>query len=295
MEHVEIALLGPLVVRVGGVDAVPPAPQQRRLLALLAVNAGREVGMAAIEEELWSGRPPARPAAVVQTYVKELRQRITGGSPGLPVDAKQVLGRGRHGYRLGTSAGDTDARAFETAVRGARRAAESGDHAAASRILTTALALWRGPALDDVRGGGAVQAEAIRLDELRAAALEARIEADLHLGRHAFVVGELAALTRLNPLQEGLHAQLMLALYRSGRPSHAFEVYGRIRAALVGELGIEPSSRLRALHRALLTADPGLDPPVPHAVPVPVPHAVPVPVPVPHAVPVPIRVPSGVS
>ncbi|MDI2128406.1 AfsR/SARP family transcriptional regulator [Yinghuangia seranimata] len=263
MEQLEIGVLGPLVVGVAGVGVVPGALQQRRLLALLAVNVGREVGMAAIEEELWSGRPPAQPAAAVQTYVKELRRRIAAAGRAHGIDAKRVLSRGHFGYRLGDAGARTDVRQFETALRDAHRSVDAGDDAGASRELAAALSLWRGPALEDVRSAGAVLAEALRLDELRMAAVEARIAADLRLGRHASVIGELVALTLLNPLQEGLHRQLMLAFYRSGRPSQALDVYRRLRGTLVGELGIEPSPGLRALHRAVLDADPMLDAPGP--------------------------------
>ncbi|WP_240796264.1 AfsR/SARP family transcriptional regulator [Streptomyces sp. RFCAC02] len=263
MEYFVIGLLGPLSVQVGGVPVAPSAGQQRRLMALLAANLGREVGMAAIEEELWAGRPPGRPAAAVQTYVKELRRRIGDAVVTLPdaVDPKQILSRGHGGYRLGGPGAVLDVHDFERSVRDASRALAAGDHEEASRRLTAGLALWRGRALDDVRGGGALRAEALRLDELRLTALETRIGADLHLGRHARLISELTALTSLHPFQENLHGQLMLALHRSGRQSRALDVYRCLRARFVRELGIEPSRRLRALHRSVLAADPALDPP----------------------------------
>lgn len=148
-------------------------------------------------------------------------------------------------------------------MRDASHAHASGDDARAACLLSAGLALWRGRALEDVRCGGALGAEAMRLEELRLAALEARIDADLRLGRHHGLVSELTALTRLYPLQENVHGQLILALHRSGRPSHALEVFRRLRATFVRELGIEPSRRLQDLHRSVLAADALLDAPMP--------------------------------
>ncbi|HET6856289.1 MAG TPA: AfsR/SARP family transcriptional regulator, partial [Streptomyces sp.] len=125
------------------------------------------------------------------------------------------------------------------------------------------LSRWRGPAFDDVLPGPALRAEALRLEEVRLAALEARITADLDLGRHAALVSELAALASRSPLQENLHAQLMVALHRCGRSSHALAVFRRLRESCVQELGIEPSRRLQELHRSVLARDPVLDAPAP--------------------------------
>ncbi|GAX51759.1 AfsR/SARP family transcriptional regulator [Streptomyces olivochromogenes] len=264
MTRLEIGLLGPLVVTVGGVSVVPSAAKQRRLLALLAVGAGREVGMSAIAEELWAGRPPAGPSAAVQTYVKQLRQRIAVASSRTPgLDPKEVLGRGNTGYRLGTSDLRVDARDFETTVLRAMHILARGEDEEGARLLADALGMWRGPALDEARESGALRAEALRLDEMRLAALEARIAADLRLGRHTHLISELTALTCRHPLQENLHAQLILALYRSGRTSQALEVFRRLRDTTVRELGIEPSRRLQELQRWVLTCDPLLDAPVP--------------------------------
>lgn len=263
MQGLEIGVLGQLMVTVDGRSVVPTAAKQRRLLALLAINLGREVGMSAIVEELWEGCPPAGPTAAVQTYVKQLRQRITAVLPGADVErAKQILGRGNTGYRLGRPDAGVDARDFEATVRRAQCLLETGEHRDGARLLAAGLAMWRGPALDDVRTGGALRAEALRLDEVRLAALEDRIGADLRLGRHARLISELTALTSLYPLQESLHAQLILALHRGGRTSRALEVFRRLRETSVRELGIEPSRALQSLHRSVLAGDPVLDAPV---------------------------------
>ncbi|MET9554817.1 AfsR/SARP family transcriptional regulator [Streptomyces sp. NPDC006645] len=267
MTRLEIGLLGPLVVKVDGITIVPSATKQRKLLALLAVSAGREVGMSAIAEELWAGRPPTGPAAAVQTYVKQLRQRIAGAVSLAPggggAGSKEILSRDHTGYRLGAPDLYVDARNFEAIVARATHLLARGDDEEATRLLTDGLAMWRGRALDDVREGGVLRAEALRLDEIRLAAVEARIAADLRLGRHAHVISELTALTCRHPLQENLHAQLMLALYRSGRTSQALKVFRQLRDVTVRELGIEPSRRVQELHRWVLTCDPILDAPVP--------------------------------
>ncbi|WP_327263465.1 AfsR/SARP family transcriptional regulator [Streptomyces sp. NBC_01232] len=259
MERVEIGLLGPLVVTVGGRSVVPSAAKQRRLLTLLAVNLGREVSMGTIVEELWGGCPPSGPTAAVQTYVKHLRQRIAGVTG---TDPKEIVATGYGGYRLGSAAARVDTREFEATVAEANRALAAGDDERGAGLLASGLAAWRGPALCDVQQGGVLRAEALRLDEVRLAALEARIGAELRLGAHTRLVSELTALTSLYPLQENLHAQLILALYRSGRASRALEVFRRLRSTYVSELGIEPSRRLQELHRAVLGCDPTLDPPV---------------------------------
>lgn len=260
MERLEIGLLGPLVVTVGGRSVVPSAAKQRRLLALLAVNLGREVSMGTIVEELWGGCPPSGPTAAVQTYVKHLRHRIAAATG---ADPKEIVATGYGGYRLGSAAARVDTREFEATVAEGHRALATGDDERGAGLLGSALASWRGPALGDVQQGGVLRSEALRLDEVRLAALEARIGAELRLGAHTRLVSELTALTSLYPLQENLHAQLILALYRSGRASRALEVFRRLRSTYVRELGIEPSRRLQELHQSVLGCDPTLDPPVP--------------------------------
>ncbi|MEU6439261.1 AfsR/SARP family transcriptional regulator [Streptomyces sp. NPDC047046] len=264
MSNLDIGLLGPFTATVGGVSIVPSASQQRRLLALLATAAGREVSMATITDELWEGCPPAGPSAAVQTYVKQLRQRIAPAASRLApgVSAKEILARGHGGYLLGMPRTRLDADDFEDLVRQGNRAIAEGEDERGVRLLSAGLGLWRGQALSDVRVSGALLAEALRLDEARLTAVENRIEAELRLGRHSQLLSELTALTTLHPLQESLHAHLIVALYRSGRPSQALEAFRRLREATVGELGIEPSRRLQELHRWVLADEPRLDAPV---------------------------------
>ena len=158
---------------------------------------------------------------------------------------------------MGTSCGSTaptpsTRSRFERLAAEGRDALARGDHAAASRLLADALGLWRGPALQDVRYEQFALGEAERLEELRLACLGARIDADLALGRHADLVGELQALVAEHPLRESLRAQLMLALYRCGRQADALAAYGDARQMLADELGLDPSPELQALERDIL-------------------------------------------
>ncbi|GAA2939199.1 AfsR/SARP family transcriptional regulator [Streptomyces enissocaesilis] len=260
----EIGVLGPLVVRIDGTSVVPSAAKPRQMLALLAVNAGHDVSMATLTEELWGESPPSGPAGVVQTYVKQLRRAISAAAAPEPGRvAKDLLSRGYIGYALNMSGVSVEADAFQRlAVRGLG-ALGRNEVAEAAGLLGRALEMWRGPVFADVRIGPVLRAEALRLEEARRAALEARISADLRLGRHAAVVGELVALAERSPLQENLHALLMLALHRCGRSWQALEVFRRLRESCVRELGMEPSPRLQDLHRAVLEADPLLDAPSP--------------------------------
>ncbi|MCX5141896.1 MULTISPECIES: AfsR/SARP family transcriptional regulator [unclassified Streptomyces] len=256
-----IGVLGPLVVTVNGTSVVPSAAKPRQVLALLAANLGRHVSMAAMAEELWDGDPPGRPSGVVQTYVKQLRRGLSAAyEPVGGPDGKDVLVRSHTGYILDPPEADVDvdAREFERlALRGQRALAED-EVADAARILVQALTVWRGPALADVRTGPVLETEVRRLDEVRRGALESRIAADLRLGRHAELVSELTVLTTRYPLQENLHAQLILTLYRCGRSWQALEVFRKLRASFVREIGIEPSQRLQRLHHAILADDPSL-------------------------------------
>jgi tetratricopeptide (TPR) repeat protein len=151
-----------------------------------------------------------------------------------------------------------DACRFERAARRGRAALEAGDVAQARAELELALALWRGSALAHLPDVPCVRSEAARLEDERLAAIEDRIEADLAIGRHGELAGELAQLASEHPYRERLHAQRMLALYRAGRQADALAAYRQARRVLVDELGIEPSTRLRELENAILAQDPGL-------------------------------------
>jgi DNA-binding SARP family transcriptional activator len=239
----EFRILGP--VEVVGDDGAPialPAAKLRALLALLLVHRNTRAGVDQLVDELWDDDPPATATKTLQVYVSQLRKTLGR-------DRLETVGGG---YVLRVEDDELDARRFELL--------------AAQREWSDALALWRGPALADVRAESrACAAAADRLEEARLAAVEERVEADLERGEHARLVGELEQLAAQHPWRERLHALLMLALYRSGRQAEALEAYRRLREHLAGELGLEPGRDVRELEQAILRQDPSLRRAVPAA------------------------------
>ena len=228
------------------------ASKERALLGLLLIRRG-EVSSDVLIDALWGERPPRSARNTLQVYVSRMRK---------------VLGRGlietsAAGYRLAPTFGALDALRFEELFASGREQLSGGDAAVAADTLAGALGLWRGPAFADLRYEPFAQAEAGRLDELRVACVEERIEAELQLGRHAGLVGELEALVVEQPLRERLRGQLILALYRSGRQAEALAQYQAARQMLADELGLEPSRELRDLERMVLGHDPRLTAPAP--------------------------------
>ncbi|MFD8151515.1 BTAD domain-containing putative transcriptional regulator [Streptomyces sp. NPDC001046] len=257
----DIAVLGALDVRENGVSVTPTAPKPRQVLALLALHADQVVPVAALIEELWGERPPRSARTTLQTYVLQLRELISAAvehdPEGAPArTAKDVLVTSPGGYLLHTSGGASDVREFERLAGTGYRAMDAGDFAGAARQLRDALSLWTGSALADVQTGAQLEMETRRLEETRLCALDQRIEADLRLGRHRELLGELTVLVSRHRTHENLHGQFMLALHRSGRRSEALDVYARLRTALVRELGLEPSAGLRRMQRSILMAGP---------------------------------------
>jgi predicted ATPase/DNA-binding SARP family transcriptional activator len=247
-ESFEFRMLGPLEVVAGGAPVAVGGVKARALLAFLLLHRGRVVSRERLVDALWGERPPRAVAAELRVYVAKLRK-------GLRPD---LLVTDEDGYALLVDGDQVDADRFE---RGAREGGErlaGGDAASAAGVLAEALALWRGPVLADLADEPWVAAEAGRLEELRLVALEERLEADLALGRHAWVVAELERLVAEQPYRERLRAQLMLALYRCGRQSEALELYRQTARVFAEELGIEPGPELRARERAILNHDPAL-------------------------------------
>jgi DNA-binding SARP family transcriptional activator/streptogramin lyase len=239
---IEIRLLGPLEALVDGERVDLGSPQQRTLLAVLALHVGTPVRLAAIERVLWGETPPQSATKVVQTYVSRLR-KVLGP------DAIESV---QQGYLLDAGI-DVDAREFRRLVD--------------QRCLPDALELWRGAALADVP---ALAADARQLDELRVTAIEDRMDAELERGEGPALVAELELLVAAHPTRERLLGQLVLALYRSGRQADALAAYRSGRDTLVQELGLEPGESLRELERRILRQDPAL-----LATPAAAPHAPP--------------------
>ena len=245
--ELEVRLLGPIQADRDGVPVALGGPKPRALLAVLALEPGRVVSVDRLVEALWPGEPPDTAAHAVQVYVSQLRKALG------PVIATRAPG-----YELELVPDRVDVHRFVRLTQEGKAALEGGDPPAAEGALRDGLALWRGPALADFLYEPFAQTEIARLEELRTVTLEERIEADLALGRHAELVSELEALVAAQPLRERPRAQLMLALYRSGRQADALAAYRTARETLVEELGIDPGPELRELEAAILRQDDSL-------------------------------------
>jgi DNA-binding SARP family transcriptional activator len=244
---VEFRILGPLEASSDGRELELGGPRQRSVLSVLLLHAGDVVPAGSLIDEVWGEEPPETAANLLQGYVSELRKSL----------GRELIATRGHGYVITVEPQALDLRRFERLVT---EAAGAPPAVAADR-LREALALWRGPAFADVVDEPFARVARRRLDELRLVALERRVDADLALGRHAELVGELHQLVNEHPLRERPRAQLMLALYRCGRQAEALETYRVARRALVEQLGIEPGPALRELEQAILQQDPELDAP----------------------------------
>jgi DNA-binding SARP family transcriptional activator len=266
---VQFRLLGPLEAQDGERRVELGRPKQRVVLAVLLVHANQVVSLDRLIEELWGAEPPPQAAASLQTYVSNLRRALEPGRPART--PSRVLVSQPPGYRLVVGAGDLDAARFAALAKEGHRLLQAQRPAAAARMLREGLALWRGPALAEVADEAFAQTERNRLEELRVAALEDRLAADLDLGGHAAAVAELEELAGRYRFRERLAGLLMLALYRSGRQGEALQAFQAARRALADELGIDPGRWLRQLEAGILRQDPGLDwaPPPPEPGPPP--------------------------
>ncbi|HEX6354994.1 AfsR/SARP family transcriptional regulator [Actinophytocola sp.] len=260
--RVEIKVLGPLEVSVGGVSIVPTASKPSQLLALLALNAGHVVTLSALTNEIWDYEPPRSGVPTLHTYILKLRRKLQDALAGEGgVTSKDILITRRSGYLLNLEPAAVDAVRYDRLSAEGRQAVNENDHERASRTLGEALRLWRGSALADVPTGPQLAIEAMRLEENRLGDLHLRIEADLRLGRHHQLLGELATLCARHPLLENFCTQHMVALYRCGRQSQALEAFRRLRGNMVEQLGVEPSPRVRQLHHGILTGQAVIDDP----------------------------------
>jgi DNA-binding SARP family transcriptional activator len=238
-------ILGPLEVLDAEGRSVPLGGRRERvLLAALLLEANRVVSCDRLIDAVWGESPPKTAANALQVHISKLRKTLAASSgTGSPLHTQAP------GYVLRTSPGELDLEHFEE-----QAAASHPDDGPAglSARLAEALALWKGDVLEGLETNAFGRSDVARLEELRVSVLERRIEADLALGRHAELVGELEALVHTHPLREGLRGQLMIALYRSGRQADALGVYRHTRQVLTEELGIDPSPALQALELAIL-------------------------------------------
>jgi predicted ATPase/DNA-binding SARP family transcriptional activator len=256
-------VLGPVEAWKNELRLVLGGPQQVKLLAFLLLNANRALSADAVIDAVWGAKRDGA-AQRLQMAVSRLRKTLA------PLDGQDMprLRTVSSGYLLSVRSDELDAEVFAQRVREGRRALDEGDCARASRLLVGALGLWRGPALAEVAYEDFAQSEIRRLEELRLVALESRIDADLELGRQTELIPELEGLLAEHPARERVAAQLMTALYRSGRQADALDVYRQTSELLRQKLGLEPSPRLRELERSILNHDATVEPP-PRAAPAP--------------------------
>jgi WD40 repeat protein/DNA-binding SARP family transcriptional activator len=245
---VKIRCLGPLEVS-DGQRVIPLGGRRQRLvLAHLLVRVGQVVPVDVLIDEVWGSRPPRAVRASLQSYVSNLRKAI---------GHDRIVSHGQ-GYRLVVEPDEVDAVRASALADEARRLLVT-DANAASEALTEALSLWRGAPFADLTGEPSLRAEVARLEELRSTITEDRVDAELQLGHHRELVGELEEMTAADPLRERSWCALLLALYRSGRQGEALAAYDRARRLLAEELGIVPSAALQRLHEQVLRQDPALE------------------------------------
>ncbi|WP_051742666.1 AfsR/SARP family transcriptional regulator [Kitasatospora sp. MBT66] len=244
-------VLGPLRVYGPDGEITPGGPRLRAVLALLLVRAGRTVTGDQLAEAVWDTAVSSRSRAALPSYVMRLRRALG------PEAGGRVVTRSG-GYAVEVDEGELDVRTFQELCERARALVDGGDPGAAEPLLGRALGLWRGEPLVDVPESAVLRAELDLLESARVRAQHQHIEVRLGLGRHAGLLGELAALAGAHPFDERLRAHLMLALHRSGRRAEALEVFQHGRQVLVDQLGIEPGTELQELHRGVLADDPAL-------------------------------------
>jgi predicted ATPase/DNA-binding SARP family transcriptional activator len=272
---VEFRLLGPLEVAEGGRTAHLGPPRQRAVVAMLALAAPEVVSTDHLIDGLWGEQPPKNPLAALQLYVHEVRKTLHDlGDHGRKHrddrDGPELIERIPPGYRITVPADHTDIGRFTTLQQRARSERLSDNPVAAAATLREALALWRGPALADVREAPFAEAEAVRLDELHMLAHEDSYDVRLELGQHNALVADLEQAVIKHPMRERLWGQLMTALYRCHRQADALATYARARERLADELGIDPGQALKQLELAILRQDAALTAP---QAPLPTPRA----------------------
>ncbi|MGQ0776987.1 MAG: AfsR/SARP family transcriptional regulator [Pseudonocardiales bacterium] len=242
----EFRVLGPLEIHAEGQMIDVSTHKQRLVLGVLLCHIGHPVTVDALVDALWEQQAPPSARDNVRSYIHFLRRRL---------GEQRRIERRPSGYALLAGDSELDSARFESLAGSGRAALTGGDTQRAKDLLADALTLWRGPAFADLRDARVIEQEAARLEWLRQVAVEGHTEARLALGRHAELIPELFALVAQHPLREWIRAQLMVALYRSGRQAEALEVYRAGRAILLDDLGLEPGDELRRLEQAILNHD----------------------------------------
>ncbi|WP_165975867.1 AfsR/SARP family transcriptional regulator [Actinomadura rubrisoli] len=242
-------ILGPLEISHSGGLCPALPPKVRCVLALLLSRTNHVVATETLMTELWRDRLPASATTTLQTYVYQLRKMLSTQTGTDPITTHQL------GYLLRVPREQIDATTFEAEIDAATAYLSTGRAEETITHVQRALALYRGAPLADVPCGPLLEARAVHLGELRMRAAELRVEAELALGHHRRLIGELQSLVAEYPLNEWLHGRLIAALNRSGRRAEALQVYRRLRGVLDAELGLTPSAEVESLHLQVLTGE----------------------------------------
>jgi SARP family transcriptional regulator, regulator of embCAB operon len=250
--QVKFRILGPLEILKNGRECTPTAPKVLQVLALLVLRANRIVDTESLIQELWGEKPPRSAMTTIQTYVYHLRRSFE--REGLVRSGDDLVATRPPGYILRVRPEQVDLQEFHRLSQQGRELLDRGEYAEAAAALRAGLALWSGRPLANVMLGPRLSAYMVDLQEQQMAALQLRIQAEMELGRHRDLIGELRSLVALYPLDEWLHGQLIRVLGRSGRRSDALQVYHNLRVALGEELGIDPSREIQNLHQGLLAS-----------------------------------------
>ncbi|MET8570300.1 AfsR/SARP family transcriptional regulator [Streptomyces sp. NPDC004783] len=246
----DLHVLGGLDVRCAGHALPVGGARQRAVLATLLMSRGRSVPLAMLVDAVWEGREPASAVNTLQTYVSRLRAVFA--APAQAPAAGPCIRGVPGGYRLEVQPDQVDALRFERLLTAGGHELAAGRAQSAHELLTTGLALWRGPAYGDLNALTAVQAEACRLEDLRVRAVELLAEANLTLGRPEAAIAGLQGLALAYPLREGVLARLMSVLHQAGRRADALATYRDARQRMIHELGIEPGAELSGVHQRIL-------------------------------------------
>ncbi|MFI6651559.1 BTAD domain-containing putative transcriptional regulator [Streptomyces sp. NPDC050529] len=253
---VKFLILGPLEMETSdGRQVAPRALKLRSLLAYFCVHRGEVVSTARLTEALWSGAPPRTALTALHVYVSKLRKYLNS----LGLDGSAMITTQPPGYRFNLSGHDLDLWQFESLLARAEELRSLNCDGKASAVLNSAISLWRGRAIADLRAIPTFDSLGQFLDERRTFAHMQRFEIELELGNHKAIISEIYSLIAERPTRESLYEYLMVALYRSGRTVEALAAYGQIRKILVQELGVEPGPRVQYLHQAVLSHDPSLN------------------------------------
>jgi SARP family transcriptional regulator, regulator of embCAB operon len=246
---VRYEILGSRSVRVAnGTGWVAPSGRKVEIvLAVLLIRANQVVSVEQLKDELWGGHPPRQATAALHVYICQLRKFLRSAGLSQPAIVTRSPG-----YVLRVEPDELDVTVFQQWVRRGRASVREGRYPDASVAFSSALALWRGPVLEELRDGAVVNDFVTVLEELRLECLEMLVDADLRLGQHRELVSLLRTLVAGHPLHEVFYEQLMVALCRSGRRADALNVYQRARTTLRDELGLEPGHSLRDLQRSIL-------------------------------------------